>query len=95
MEAPQAFALRSDKRSADGAPTLAQSHSHLFFELRVYFYLISGDHLVGFIGHTHDRHQLFEHSVGHALLLRRDRVRGDTVVALVGHAHCDINQLFR
>ena len=39
-------------------------------ELRIDLHLVSGDHLVGLIRHADNRHQLVEHGVGHALLLR-------------------------
>src|SRR5712664_1905455 len=62
-------------------------------ELLVDLDLIPGDQLVGFVGHTNDRLQLVEHRVGHPLLARRRRMRGDAVRAIVGDADRDVQQL--
>src|SRR5258708_15890032 len=64
-------------------------------ELLVDLDLIPGDQLVGFVGHADDRLQFVKHRVGHPLLARRRRVRGDAVRTVVGHADRDVQQLLR
>src|SRR5580700_3941385 len=62
-------------------------------ELLVDFHLIAGDELIGFVRHADDRLQLLEHSVGHAFFEGGGGVRSDAVVAIVGDADGDVEQL--
>ena len=62
-------------------------------ELLVDFYLVAGDELVRLVGHPDDGLQLLEHGVGHAFFESGGRVRGDAVVAVVGDAYGDVDEL--
>src|SRR5580692_4706582 len=62
-------------------------------ELLVNFHLIAGDELVGLVRHADDRLQLLKHGVGHTFFESGGGVRGDAVVATIGDADGDIEEL--
>lgn len=64
-------------------------------KLLVNFNLIARDNLVGLVGHADDRLQLLKHRVGHAFFERGSSVRGDAVMAVVGDADGNVDELFR
>jgi hypothetical protein len=66
-----AAALRAaDSRGRLSLHFLFRHRLALLLKLRVDFYLVSRDHLIGFVGHADDSHQLLEHGVRHTLFLR-------------------------
>ena len=62
-------------------------------ELFVDFDLISGDKLVGFVGHPDDCLELVKHGVGHTFLACRRSVRSDAILALVGDTDGNVKHL--
>src|ERR1700734_479624 len=75
-------------RRSSGSARAVQRRTELLVNLD----LISGDELVGLVGHPNDGLQLCKHGVGHALLESGGGVRSDAVMAVVGDADGDVKQ---
>src|SRR5579864_7664426 len=73
--------LRSGSRSANP------------FELLVNLHLKSRDQPVVGIRQPNHRQHFVKHGLGHTFLARRCSVRGDAIIALVTHAHRNVQQL--
>src|SRR5579863_3607545 len=66
---PRRWPKRSRKPPSIKANGVASALAVLLLELGIDLDLVPGHHFVRFIRHADDRHQLFEHCVGHTLLL--------------------------